>query len=122
MDRETRAKMESLTASYENRILFFVSLMAIVFFLAASIFTIHFFTREAYNPAKGDRPLATYQIVYYGKQYTQIAAWVDKDGNKHYPKGPVRFAGIDVSILVLPLLGLGIAKGSCDLYNTISDS
>ncbi len=119
MDRETRAKIDNFTSSYEYRIGVLFSLIALVFFLAASVFTIYFFTREAYDPTKGDKPLITYQVEYHGQQYTQVAAWVDKDGNARYVKRPPRFAGIDLIIPVLALLGLGIAKGSCDLCDML---
>lgn len=119
---ETRVKIENLTSSYENRILVLVTLMAIVILSTASLFIIYFFIpRDAYDPAKGDSPLISYQKIYYGQQITQVAAWVDKDGNSHYAKEPARFAGIDVSVLVLALLGLGIAKGSHDLYSILTD-
>lgn len=121
MDRETNAKIENLISSYENRVLVLVTLSAIVIFSAASFFTICFTTRDAYDPAKGDRPLITYQVVYNGQQLTRVAAWTDKDGSSHYAKEPIRFAGINLSVLVLALSGLGIAKGSYDIYSMLTD-
>lgn len=80
---------------------------------------LYFFTRDAYDPAKGDRPLISYQDIYNGQQITQVAAWTDRDGNSHYAKA--RFEGIDVRLVMLVLLGLGIARASNDLYIMLTD-
>ncbi|MHB1043423.1 MAG: hypothetical protein ACYC0Q_11380 [Eubacteriales bacterium] len=98
MDRETRVKIENLISSYENRISILVTLIAAVIFLASSIVIIYFFTRDAYDPAKGDRPIITYQDIYNGQQITHVAAWTDRDGNSRYAKEPARFEGIDVGL------------------------
>lgn len=120
MDRETRAKIEKLAESYETRILVLVTVMAIAIFSAASLFTLKIFSSDYFDPAKGDRPLISYQVIYYGQQFTQVATWADKDGNHHFAKEPARFAGIDVSVLVLALFNLGIAKGAYDFYRMLT--
>ena len=113
-------KIEKLTVSYEVRVLALVTFLAIVIFALTSFFVVSFFSRDSFNSAKGDRPLVSYEVVYNGQQVTQVAAWIDRDGNRRYAKEPARVGGIDVSVLVLILCSLILAKGAYDVYRALT--
>lgn len=117
---EARAKIERLATVYENRVLVMTVLGALIVSACLSFYAVRFLAGDRFDPAKGDRAVITCEVTYSDKIITQVAAWVDQEGNIHYTKETPKFAGYDTTLLVLLLINLGLAKAGYDIYGFLT--